>query len=302
VPKFTILLISGWILILLSCASTPPQPNLNYENGIRDWHQDRINRLKQPDSWLSLAGLFWLDEGENSFGSASDNDVVFPGEMTPEYLGSFQRQGDSIWVETVENEVITHNGLLITGRVLMTSDSEGEPAILALGTLSWYIIKRGEKYGVRLKDSKNHNLLSFTGIERYPVNESWLVNTILIPHPEPTTIPIPNVLGQINDSPSPGILVFTIAGTEYRLEPIASPEDKTYFIIFADETSGMETYGAGRFLVADAADEDGMTILDFNKAYNPPCAFSEFATCPLPPAQNVLSIKIEAGEKAYHAY
>ncbi|MBC8402652.1 MAG: DUF1684 domain-containing protein [Candidatus Marinimicrobia bacterium] len=287
------------LLILSACASAPPQPNNKYENEIKEWHSNRIERLKQPDSWLSLIGLFWLDEGKNSFGSGSENDIIFPIAAAPNSMGHFLRSGDSIWVETADNVTILHDSLKITGRVRLMSDMDGQPTVLEWGSLKWYIIKRGEKYGVRLKDAKDPKLQAFHGIDRFPVSSDWRIPAQLDPYDPPKQIPIPNVLGMVNDSPSPGALVFQIDGKTYRLDPIADPGDERYFIIFADETSGVETYGAGRFLVVDAPGPEGKTIIDFNKAYNPPCAFSEFATCPLPPQQNILPVKITAGEKNY---
>jgi len=287
------------LLILSACASAPPQQINKYENEIREWHTNRIERLKQPDSWLSLIGLFWLDEGKNSFGSGSENDIIFPIEAAPNKMGYFLRSGDSIWVETAADVTIVHNGLKITGRVRLMSDMDGQPTVLEWGSLKWYIIKRGEKYGVRLKDTNNHKLQTFPGIDRFTVSPEWRIEAKLEAYDPPKQIPIPDVLGMVNDSPSPGALVFQIDGQTYRLDPIADPGDERYFIIFADQTSGVETYSAGRFLVVDTPGPNGQTYIDFNKAYNPPCAFSEFATCPLPPQQNILPVKITAGEKNY---
>ncbi len=291
--------ILGGLLILSACASAQPQPINEYENEIREWHSNRIERLKQPDSWLSLIGLFWLDEGKNTFGSGSENNIIFPIEDAPSNMGYFLRSGDSIWVETADDVTIVHDGLKLTGRVRLMSDMDGQPTVLEWGSLKWYIIKRGEKYGVRLKDTNNHKIQTFPGIDRFTVSPEWRIEAKLEAYNPPKQIPIPDVLGMVNDSPSPGALVFQIDGKTYRLDPIADPGDERYFIIFADETSGIETYGAGRFLVVDAPGPEGKTIIDFNKAYNPPCAFSEFATCPLPPQQNILLVKITAGEKNY---
>ncbi len=291
--------IIGGLLILVACASAPPQPTNKYENEIREWHTSRIERLKQPDSWLSLAGLFWLDESENTFGSGLENDIILPISTAPEYMGFFYRSGDSVWVQTADSLTVISDQLKITGRVRLMSDADGQPTVLEWGNLKWYIIKRGEKYGVRLKDAQDPKLLAFQGIDRFPVSADWRIPAQLEAYDPPKQIPIPNVLGMVNDSPSPGALVFQIDDQTYRLDPIADPGDDQYFIIFADETSGIETYGAGRFLVVDAPGSNGQTFIDFNKAYNPPCAFSEFATCPLPPSQNRLAVKITAGEKNY---
>ncbi|MFH1851667.1 MAG: DUF1684 domain-containing protein [Candidatus Neomarinimicrobiota bacterium] len=290
------------VLLLTACASTPPLPDMSYENEIKAWHQARIERLRQPDSWLTLAGLFWLAEGENSFGAAADNDIVFPAGKAPDYLGTFDLAGDSIQFKTADDVAVTSRGLKITGTIHLVSDADGEPTILEWGSLNWHIIKRGERYGVRLKDNRHPQLKAFKGIEMFPISADWRIAARLEPYDPPRQIAIPNVLGQIEDSPCPGALVFEIAGRTCRLDPIAAPGDEQYFVIFADATSGKETYGAGRFLSVVAPGPDGSTWIDFNQAYNPPCAFSDFATCPLPPRQNVLPVAITAGEKRYGSH
>ena len=184
----------------------------------------------------------------------------------------------------------------------LKDDREGTPDVLRYGSLSWYIIKRGDRYGVRLKDSESDLLKNFEGIERFPVDPDWRVTAIFQPYDSVKSIEVPNILGTIGQDPSPGKLVFQIKGNTYSLDPIAAPEDKRWFIIFSDVTSGEETYGAGRFLYIDAPGEDQTAILDFNKSYNPPCAFTPYATCPLPPEQNHLTLRVTAGEKNFQGY
>lgn len=282
--------------MLISCQPQQHEQTDQYVESVRSWHSDRVERLMQPDSWLSLVGLFWLDEGETRFGSSDDFNIVFP-KPAPEFLGTFIRQGDSIWVNPTDGIEILLDGKPITNQLLLENDNAGSPTVLTYGSFSWYIIKRGERFGVRLKNRASQSLADFKGIEMFPIDRKWRVVAHLEESSIGKTIAIPNVLGQISEDPCPGSLVFELEGKTFRLDPIGKPDDESWFLIFADETSGIETYGAGRFLSIDAADVNGTTFIDFNKAYNPPCVFSEFATCPLPPTQNRLSIRIEAGEK-----
>ncbi|MBN2412875.1 DUF1684 domain-containing protein [candidate division KSB1 bacterium] len=290
------------LLTFTTCQKTPSRTDVDpeYVTAVQEWHSNRIKALTAPDSWLSLAGLFWLKQGENRFGSHRSNDFVFPNDKAPEFMGLFFLEDDRVRVKINKGVNVTAKDTPVTEMPLQ-SDETGDPPILSWGTLSWYIIKRGDKYGVRLRDSEHPRLKEFKGIKTYPIDPEWRVTARFEPYDPPRQINVPNVLGTISEEPSPGALVFDIKGKTYRLDPVAEPGAKRYFIIFADETSGRETYDAGRFLYIDAPGEDGTTIIDFNKAYNPPCAFSPFATCPLPPSQNRLAVKITAGEKNYES-
>lgn len=289
-------------VIFSACGTTPPKADeqpTDYEKQILAWHQSRNDRLNQVDGWLTLAGLFWLEEGENRFGSRENNQVVFPGPDVPAYMGSFFRNGDSVSVKVADGIVITLLGAPVNERGLK-KDSSGEPDVLTWKNLSWYIIQRGERIGVRLKDAKNPNYVNFKPTELYPIDSTWRVPASLEEFDTTTYIDISNVLGDTSPSRTPGLLHFEINGSPYTLNPLADPGDDSYFIIFGDKTNGLSTYGAGRFLVVPAVDESGHTMIDFNKAYNMPCVFSPYATCPLPPPQNMLPIAITAGELDYH--
>jgi uncharacterized protein (DUF1684 family) len=269
-----------------------------YVAEIDAWHKRRVERLTSKTGWLSLVGLYWLKEGENTFGSDPANSVRFPEGKSPKMVGSIYLEEGNIRSEILDGINVLYNDEPVTS-IEMKPDVSGSPTILSLDSLSWYIIKRGERYAVRLRDNENKNIQNFSGIERYPVDTTWQVEAILERYDPPKLMEVPNITGTINEEQSPGALVFTIDGQEYRLDPIGRPEGKSLFVIFADQTNGYETYGAGRFVYATMPGEDGKTILDFNKAYSPPCAFTRFATCPLPPKQNVLPIKVTAGEKNY---
>lgn len=269
-----------------------------YEAQINEWHRQRITRLTSKTGWLSLAGLYWLREGQNTFGSSSSNDIQFPEGKSPAYIGSFYLESDVVRVEIKKGINVLSQGHPVKSAV-MQPDVSGNRTILHLDSLDWFIIKRGERYAVRLRDRENTNITNFKGIERFPIDTTWRVMAKLEYYRPAKKIEIPNIIGTITEENSPGVLVFTISGNEYRLDPISEDGAKSLFLIFADQTNGIETYGAGRFLSVEMPSDDGLTTVDFNKAYNPPCAFTPWATCPLPPPQNVLPIPVTAGEKKY---
>ena len=285
----------------MGCASNTPEPipaPSEYNQEIMDWHQQRNDRLNQPDGWLTLSGLFWLKAGKNTFGASPENDLVFPGIDILPQLGTLILIGDSVSIQVVEGVQITIQDSVITVTGL-SMDTSGEPDLMQWGSLTWYIIERGERIGVRLKDSAHPNYVNFKPTELFPIDENWIIEATLVPFDTVTTVEIINVLGDSSPSATPGLLHFDILGQALTLTPLADPDDERYFIIFGDATNGFSTYGAGRFLVIDAADEKGNTSIDFNKSYNMPCVFSPYATCPLPPEENLLPIAIEAGEKSY---
>ena len=296
------------ILILTLCAATllagacsKPKNKLDaltYQKEIEQWHDERAAELKSENGWLTLVGLFWLKEGENKIGSENTNEIVLPQGKAPKIAGSLWLEKGVVRLATLPESGITHAGEPVTAMVLQ-SDIDGAPTVLNLGSLSFNIIKRGESLGVRVKDKENPDRLRFTGLDYFTADPKWRLEARLQPYNPPKAIPITNVLGMTEDMISPGALSFDVAGKTYRLDAIEEKGSKQFFLIFADQTTGRETYGAGRYLYADPPDADGSVIVDFNKAYNPPCAFTNYATCPLPPSQNRLALRIEAGEKVY---
>ncbi len=262
----------------------------------RAWQEGRLKRLQAEDGWLSLVGLGWLKEGANRAGSDGKADVVFP-EGAPKDVGTFARSGRKVSFQPAAGVSVTRDGKPFTGGPVQT-DQEGrvEPDILQVGRLRFQLIDRGERIGVRIKDPEAPARKEFKGIATYPPSERWRIVARWEPADPPRELAVPNVLGEIERSPSPGTAVFTVDGKEYRLTPVLEVDNPDLFFIFADETNRTETYGAGRFLYAQPA-KDGTVVLDFNRAYNPPCAFSAFSTCPLPPKQNRLALRVEAGEK-----
>ncbi len=266
-----------------------------YIREIETWRQKRQDRLLSPEGWLSLAGLYWLEEGDNPFGSSDEHRVVFP-DKAPRSIGVLTRRGRQVSVRVNPGMTVTHLGRAITSMDLL-SDTTGSPTMLELGSFTFFVIERGERIGVRLRDRDHPAKQTFRGIDAYPIDPEWRINARFEPYTPPRQIQVPTVLGTVEPSTCPGAIVFTRGGQTYRLDAVdeeaGSPE---LFVIFADKTNGAETYGPGRFLYVPRP-KDGLVVIDFNKAYNPPCAFSPYATCPLPPPQNRLPIRVEAGEK-----
>ncbi len=271
-------------LILAAVAEEDP-----YVQSVEAWHHKRIEALTRPDGWLSLVGLLWLEPGESTFGTDPSNKLVFPSGAP--FMGTYRVGKDgSVRVKTLAGVEPPMDGQLDL------KEPEGRTR-LSMGTLSWYLIVRNGQPGLRLVDSASPVLTAFQGIERYPVDKKWRVVGRF--EKAPRTMSVPNVLGVDTRERSPGLLVFEHAGKPYQLEPVQEEGETRFFVIFADQSNGQGSYAGGRFLYVDPPDEKGRVVIDFNRAYNPPCAFTHFATCPRPPAQNFLPFAVEAGEKAY---
>lgn len=283
----------AFLLLFAGCEKDTGSPE--YVKSIKQWHAKRIARLKTETGWLNLVGLYWLQEGKNTFGSAKDNDIVFP-EKAPAHIGTFILNDSSVTVIINPEVKVTTDSRPVTDMKLK-DDLSDSTTVLSYKSFRWFIINRNGRYGVRLRDLDAPLVKEFKGTDTYPVNEKWKVEAKFKPYPAPKVIEIPNIIGSFEKDTVSGKLVFTIDGKSYILDPVS--EGNEFFIIFADETNGNETYGAGRFLYTDKPDSSGMVELDFNKAYNPPCAFTKYATCPLPPKDNYLHLKITAGEKKY---
>jgi len=287
-----ILLILGFIQ---GCEkATKPEVDEEYVRQIQQWQKQRLEKLKSPDSWLSLAGLYWLETGENTFGRDSENDFVIDKKGMSPRIGVFILENETVRFETSEEAKVLHRGQPIT-EINLEDDSRGNPTVLEWGSLSWYIIKREKQLGVRLKDARHPRIQQLKQIDAFPVDKNWKIKAVLERYTKPRIMQIPTVLGTVEQQHSPGVLVFQIGGKEYRLHPGRNDGDLS--VIFGDLTNTHETYGGGRFLVIEKPDEKGETWIDFNKAYNPPCVFSPFATCPLPPEENQIPLRIVAGEK-----
>jgi uncharacterized protein (DUF1684 family) len=224
--------------------------------------------------------------------------VIFPEGKAPAAAGGIYLSGEELRLETEPSAKITHEGKPVT-RLPLLADTQGGPTILQLGDISFHVIERDKRFGVRIKDPSHPARARFRGIDHYPVSSDWRVTARFEAHEPPKEIPIPTELGTISRQVSWGAVVFEVDGQQMRLDVLAEPGAEELFIIFADKTTGKETYGGGRYVYSPAPDEKGVVVVDFNKAYNPPCVFTAFATCPLPPRQNRLPIRVEAGEKIY---
>lgn len=296
---FQLLVIAASVLSPGCVADLPQLDPEVHRAEVEAWHSNRLEGLRRSDGWLSVVGLEWLDPGENSFGADSANDLVFPGENVPARAGSFFLEGEEVRMDVEPGVEIKVGDEFVTSSVL-SSGGYGRPTTARMGSLSWQVIQRQELIGIRLRDTASAALAAFDGIETFPLSLDWRIPARFDRFDPPRVIEVPNVLGQINEQESPGAIVFRVDGERLRLEVTGDPDGESFFVVFGDRTNGAETYGGGRFLEVDAPDEEGRTYIDFNKAYNPPCVFTAFATCPIPPPQNRLPVRIEAGEKVLH--
>ena len=264
-----------------------------YMDSVKQWQQDRLERLKGKDGWLNLAGIYWLREGEQSLGSHPSNDHVFP-EKAPAYMGTLTLEGDSVHIRLNKEVRAYYEGEAVT-ELDLSYDRSGNPAYITHGDFAWYIMKRHTSLAIRLRDYKHPAIEAMDHIPSYPTDPAYVVEAALIPYEEQKTITVATPFQDYTqDYQCPGELHFNLKGQHLKLLPFIAGE--RYFIIISDETSGIDTYGGGRFMYV-SPDTSGRIILDFNKAYNPPCALTPFAACPLPPRENHLPVKIEAGEK-----
>jgi len=295
---------TGIILILALAGGLfcrPAVPTADPENEFEEtlqWREKRLQNLQRDDGWLTLAGLFWLQEGENTFGSDPENDLVFPAGKMPGSAGAFHVGAEGTIIEVFEGVPMVSEGQPVSSLKLQ-SDAAGDPTMLEIGSLTFYLIERDGQLAIRLKDRENAVLKEFQGLEYFPIDPRWRVPARFEPYESAIPINVPTALGTTSRLISPGTLAFSIGDTTYRLDAIGEPDAEQLFIIFGDGTNGKETYSGGRFLTTPQPDAEGAVVIDFNRAYNPPCVFTPYATCPLPPPQNRLPILIEAGEKVY---
>lgn len=287
-------LIFCFILLLFMCKSNIKDDLYHAE--IENWQYQRLERLKSKTGWLNLAGLYWLKEGQNSIGSDSANSIIFPANA-PAFCGIIIKTGDSLSFTHDPHTDIKINGETTASEILF-SDASSNPTLYETGSLSWFIIKRGSEYGIRLRDFNHPRIDKLDHIPVYPTDPKWKKSAKFIPFDKPDTIQVATMTGGAEDYEVPGKLVFWHHFKKYEVLPFTSGQG--FFIIIGDKTSAKETYAAGRFMYTDGPDEKNRVILDFNKAYNPPCAFSPFATCPLPPPENRMDLAITAGEQAVH--
>jgi len=268
-----------------------------YQREVEKFRAEEIKDLKS--NWLVLAGLFWLKPGANSFGTGSANAIVLPAGTAPAKAGVFELSADEVTLKMDPGAAAT-----IDDKPVMTAklqpDTSGKATVVALGRLRMHVIRRGERVGIRLKDLRNPALRSFSSLQFFPIDTTYRVTGTWVPSDGKRTVDVPNVLGDVSHETIPGEVQFTLNGQTLKLTALGGDAAKGLFIVFSDATSKSDTYPSGRFLETDAV-QDGKVVLDFNKAYNPPCAFTPYATCPLAPKENRLAVAIPAGEKFDHS-
>lgn len=284
------------LLMLAMLATTPtPAAPVDPVADVEAWRAARIARLEAPDSWLTLVGLHWVEEGTHAIGSGKDNAIVL--NTGPAQLGTLSRKGTEISLALAEG-VDAKIGDTDARSGVLAADVSGTPTLVRFGNSNFMVIERSGRLALRVKDNDAATRKAFPGrMDNYAIDPSWRIEARFEPHPPGTTIEIANIINTLEPMPNPGAVVFEKDGKTHRIEAV-DEGDGQLFLIFADRTSGKETYGAGRFLYAAPA-VDGKTIVDFNKSYNPPCVFTPYATCPLAPPENRLDVAVTAGEKNY---
>ena len=287
------LLLLPALLLVLTASSFAQR---GYIGETEKWRAEHQKEQITEDGWFTVAGLFWLKEGLNSVGRGEKYDVSLTENFKGDKFGEIDLTNGKATLRVEPGIVATMGGSPVS-TIELVSDEKGKPTKIDVGSQTLYVIMREGKYGVRLKDKDSPERKHFTGLKWYPIEPSIKVTATLAAYDKPRDIMVPNILGGSFKYQSPGILTFKLKGKAYSLTPVI--EEDHLFIIFKDLTSKTASYGAGRFLYADMP-KNGKVILDFNRAENPPCAYTKFATCPLPPLQNRLAIAIKAGEKRYH--
>jgi uncharacterized protein (DUF1684 family) len=267
----------------------------SYTAQIQKWREQREAALRADDSWLTVTGLFWLKEGANHIGSDPSNDVLLPDQSAPAQVGVLTLSGASASFEAASESKVTLNGKPVATEQIRSNSSD----VLAVNRIKLLLLKRGERYALRLKDNEAAQRRNFAGLSWYPVRPEWRLEARFEALEAPARLILDNIIGDQEEVESPGYVVFEKEGKEYKLQ--ASGSGKGLFIVFRDQTSGKETYGSSRFLYT-AMPENGKVILDFNEAINPPCAFTAYATCPIAPPQNRLPIAIPVGELKYKGH
>ncbi len=291
--NFSALVTAGIIVALVTMYADDA-----YVQALTKWRQEREATLKADNGWLTVAGLFFLNQGRNTFGSGPLNDIVLPADA-PMEAGTFELEGRKVVLRA--KAPLTVNGKE-TALAELRPAADGKPADqLTIGGLTAFVHVSGDRLAIRLRDKNSEIRRNFTGLKWFAPNEAYKVTGRFEPYAVPKTVKVPNILGDLETYTAPGVVAFTVNGQEHKLEVFesGSGDDKRFFIVFRDLTSGRETYPSARFLYTDWP-VNGQTTLDFNKAYNPPCAFNPYTTCPLPTEQNRMRVRIEAGELDYH--
>ena len=278
------------LLVAIGCATTPPPPT-----DWVAWQARRTESIGGPNGWTTLVGLHWLNEGDNSAGRAAINQVVLASDGVPAFVGTFTRKGDSVTFTAAPNADVRVQGKKVS-RIELTTDAQPDPTQLQVGLVSIVVIQRADRVGLRVRDPDSPARREFKGLRWFPYNPGWRLEGKFVPFTSPEKLRVPDVTGGTQEFDCPGVIVFSAQGAEHQLSVAKEAGESDFFVMFRDETSGRSTYAAGRFLYVSKPDAGGNVIIDFNRAYTPPCGFTAFATCPLPPQQNWLRLAVEAGE------
>ena len=291
---FQLVAIVFLITVSMHCA-TSGKFGIDYsKEAYESYKADRLSTLQQPFGWPTLLGLFWLDEGKNSFGAGRSNELIFPEGM-PERMGFFLKEKDQVSMTVEPNlNILIDGNPASSGRLF--SDLDENKSTVNLDSYFWHIIKRNNQFGVRLRDTLHPSRLSLKEIPSYKFGKKWIIEASFKPGEKGQVVKMDNQVGMEIENPLAGTLTFTHRGEEHTLDALSGGED-ALFVIIADATSNVTTYGGGRYMYPKKADANGKVILDFNRAENPPCVFTDYATCPLPPPQNILPFEVLAGEQ-----
>jgi uncharacterized protein (DUF1684 family) len=289
------------LLLLAACATgaalaAPPADD--EVAAVHAWRAGRVVEVAGESGWLTVVGLHWLKPGANTVGRARDNDIVLAGRALAPHAGRFVVAGRSVRLEPEPG-----SGVTLAGRAAepleVAPPADGDGVVLASGSLRFFVIERGGRFALRVRDLESRARRAFRGLDYFPIEPSWALEARFERYEPARRLPIVNVLGDEVEMLAPGAIIFTRDGREWRLDALLEAEgDDHLFVMFADGTSGRETYGGGRFLHVPLPTGPSVRV-DFNEAYNPPCAFTGFATCPLPPPQNRLALAVRAGEVRY---
>lgn len=268
--------------------------NEGYVNNIRKWRQEMDTNLRRENGWLALAGLFWLRNGENIIGSDHTSDILLPARA-PERLGTFQFDGSKVRLNVEANLHLEVNGMATKSAVLET-DEEDVPSFITFNEMRMVVVRRAHRVGIRLWDNTREERRIFPPREWYPIKENLRLPAAFSRFPTAKVVELPDILGASQDQPMHGYVSFELGGKKYQLLATEEP-DHRLFVQFKDLTNGRTTYPSGRYHYTDPYEKDKPFYIDFNKAYNLPCAFTEYATCTFPPPENHLKVAIEAGER-----
>jgi uncharacterized protein (DUF1684 family) len=285
------------VFVCLLSACSPKQEGVDpaaYEAEVFEWRQERLEHLKGPEGYLNLVGLYWLPDGITRIGSDAENDIVFP-QSAALSIGELHAGEEGVRIVVADDVDVRYEGQPIS-EILISDDTTSNPVTLTHGSFAWTVILRDGRFALRLRDLQHPAIAAFPPIESYPIDPAMRLTATMRAYDVPKVVNVGTTIEGLGYNPeSPGTLAFEIDGQDFELEAYSSGD--SLFFVFGDATSGRETYPAGRFVYTELPDADGKTVLDFNLAYNPPCAFNEFATCPVASPRNRLSVAIEAGEK-----